>query len=301
VASLRIIVTGASGYLGLHVVGTLAEAGHAVTALVRTPTKLGPLIDHANVTVCDASLSDDARVERAMQGHDACVHAALIWGEPREEFELRDTVAAAKLFDAAGRAGVSRTLFVSSTAVHRPFRERMSEDDRLATADVYGATKAANEMFLWAACTNHPMEGIVVRPGPIIEPPAFPGASFRSDSRLKSFVERARRGEPINVQSGTGRQFVAARDVANVIIRLLESTCANETYLCVAHEITEWEWIARRIVGLTGSTSPIVAEPRPPGQLVPYFDGSKLAKHIGGVLDSRHAMEAHLLHLVRAI
>lgn len=297
---MRIFVTGASGYLGLHIVGALTDAGHAVTALARTPAKLGPLAGHPNVTVLEASLSEEARIESALPGHDACVHAAFIWGEPHEDLELRDTVAAAKLFDAAGRAGVSRTLFVSSTAVHRPFGERMCEADRLLTADLYGATKAAGELFLWAACANHRMDGIVIRPGPIVGPPAFPGASFWSDRRMASFVEQARQGEPIHVESGSGRQFVGVSDVASVILRLLAATRANETYLCVAREVTPWEWLARRIVCLTGSDSPIVVEPRPAEQSVPQFDVSKLEEHLGLVLDSEPAMEAHLLHLTRA-
>ncbi|HTU25317.1 MAG TPA: NAD(P)-dependent oxidoreductase [Pirellulales bacterium] len=296
---MQVIVTGATGYLGLHIVAALAEAGHAVTALVRTPAKLGPLAGQANVAVCEATLSQDDRIQQAMRGHDACIHAAFIWGNLSDDLELRDTVASAKLFDAAARAGISRTLFVSSTAVHRPFRRRMSEDDRLVTGDVYGATKASNELFLWAACASRAMEGIVVRPGPIVGPPAFPGGAFRSPSRLTDFVERARRGEPIHVESGAGRQFVSASDVATVIMRLLTSNRANETYLCVAREITPWEAIARRIVSMVGSQSPIVVEPRSAGQPEPTFDVGKLEAHLGIVLESERAMEAHLMHLVR--
>lgn len=295
---MRILVTGATGYLGLHVVGTLAEAGHAVTALVRAPSRLGKWGDHPNVTAYEASLEDDQRVEAALQGQDACVHGALIWGEPGTEFELRDTAAAAKLFDAAGRAGVSRTMFVSSTACHRPFKERMCEEDKLTAADAYGATKAAGELFLWAACATHAMEGIVIRPGPMVGPPALPEGSFRSHSRIEEFVERALRGQPICVKAGAGRQFVPVRGLADVIKRLLESSLANETYLCVGREITPWEWIARKLVELTQSTSGVVVEPPSVGQSVPCFDVSKLAAHLGVEFDSQAAMEAHLAHLV---
>jgi len=296
---MRILLTGASGYLGLHLLRTLSEAGYSVTAIIRQPSKLGPHLLRTNIFVCEGRLQDEVLFERVAQGHDVCIHAAVIWGDPREDLNLQDTVAAAKLFDAAGRAGVSRTFFVSSTAVHRPFHERMVEDDKLVTADIYGATKAAGEMFLWAACANHNMGGLVIRPGPIVGPPAFAGASFRSDSRLETFVEKARRAEPIHLEEGTGRQFVDVRDVADVILKLIRSSRVNETYICVAREITPWEWIARRIIKLTGSKSTVVVEPPPLEWPLPYFDVGKLEEHLGMVLHSQPAMDAHLAYAVR--
>ena len=297
---MHVLLTGASGYLGLHVLESLVAAGHAVTAVTRRPAMLGPWIDHPSIAVLEADLRDDGSVGRMVREHTACVHAALIWGEPHEDFELLDTRVAAKLFDAAGRAGVSRALYVSSTAVHRPFRERMTEADRLTTADVYGATKAAGELFLWAACSAHAMEGLVVRPGPIVGPPAFFGASFRSHSRLDRFVRAARSGDPIHVEEGVGRQFVGVRDVATVIAQLVTADGVSGPYLCVARALNSWESLARRIIARTRSTSRVVVEPRPAGKPVPRFDGGKLLAHLGVELESDDAMEAHLVHLERA-
>lgn len=290
---MRILVTGASGYLGLHLVGKLLEAGHAVTAVVRSPARLGRLLAQPKLEACVVDLEDGARVEQAVAGHDACVHAALVWGEPETDLELRDTVASAKLFDAAGRAGVARTLFVSSTAVHRPFRARMTEADAVTTADVYGAIKASAEHFLWAACAAHAMDGLVVRAGPIVGPPALPEARMRSPGRFEQFLRSARRGEPVHVAERDGRQFVSVFDLADAIVRLLLSPRAQETYLCVAREFTSWEWIARRIVQRTRSTSLIVVE-APLATVSPTFDPRKLTEHLGIELTSRAALETHL-------
>jgi len=296
---MRIFLTGASGYLGLHLVDTLLAAGHSVTALVRSPERLGPLARHPCLAVAEADLMDTPRVHPLLPGHDSCVHAAILWGEPGTEWEPRDTAVAAQLFEAAGRAGVSRLLYVSSTAIHRPFRPAMSETDSLTTADCYGATKAAGELFLWAACATHGAAGLVVRPGPIVGPPAFPGGSFKSDARLETLVDTARRGEPLRVLRGDGRQFVAATDVARVVTRLIESTRSGETYLCVSREGTTWESLARAAVDLTGSASEIVVEESPTARVVPHFDSGKLARDFGIELDARAALEAHIAHLAR--
>ncbi len=298
---MRILLTGASGYLGMHLSSTLVRAGHEVTALVRSPDRLGRLAEHRAVTVRHADLLEESRVAAAVEGHEVCVHAGFVWGPPRSELELLDTVAAAKLFDAAGRTGVGRTVLVSSTAVHRPFTTEMQEDDALTTADVYGATKAAAELFLWAACGTHAMQGVVLRPGPIVGSPALPDGAFRSDRRIVALVDAARRGEPLRMVRGEGRQFVAAEDVARTVAVAIEAPEASGTYLCVDREFTSWESIARRAVELTQSTSSVVTEDDPEGRSNPRFNDSRLATLLGGPLDSRAAMEQRLAHFKTAV
>ena len=161
---MRIFLTGASGYIGLHILHELLTAGHEVTALVRSPAKLGRFVEASKLRVVTADLAQENRISEALDGHEVCVHAALLWGEPGTELELPDTIVAAKLFDAAGRAGILRCIFISSVSVHRPFNDEMDEEDQLSSTDYYGATKAAGEMFLRAACAEHHMTGIVIRP-----------------------------------------------------------------------------------------------------------------------------------------
>src|SRR5262245_10375167 len=181
---MRTFLTGAGGYIGLHILRELLEAGHQVTTLVRSPAKLGPFAPHPRLSVVETDLEHEARIAQVLPGHNVCVHAALIWGDPGSELELRDTAVAAKLFDAAGRVGLTRCIYISSAAVHRPFSNEMCEDDCLSTTDLYGATKAAGELFLRAACAGYEMTGVVVRPGPVVGPPAFAGGSFRSHDRI---------------------------------------------------------------------------------------------------------------------
>lgn len=230
---MRVLLTGASGYVGLHVLREMLERGHAVTAIVRSPGKLGPFAQAEGIIVVEADLDETARVARALEGQEACVHAALLWGAPGEELEMRDAAASARLFDAAGRAGVSRCVYVSSVAVHRPFTAEMSEEDGLGATDLYGATKAAGELVLRAACAQHGMSGVVVRAGPIVGPPAFPGASFRTDRRLEAMVAAAVEGRQIEVTEGEGRQLSDVAVVAKAA-RLLATEGAPHPRTCAS-------------------------------------------------------------------
>ena len=295
---MRTLLTGASGYLGLHVLAALLADRQEVTALVRAPERLGPFANHPRVRVHRVDLEDEARVAAALAGHDACVHAALLWGPPRAEFELRDTVVAAKLFDAAGSAGVPRCVLVSSAAVHRPFTAMMTEDEALVTADAYGATKAAGELFLRAACATYGMEGVVVRPGPIVGPPAFPEGAHRSDRRIEAMVAAACDGHPIRVVRGDGRQLSDVATVARALALLTTVKAPHPTYLCLDRARTLWEHVAHAVIEASGSGSEVVLEEPDPSADAPRFETHRIEALLGAPPEARHALHEHILHLL---
>lgn len=296
---MRILLTGAGGYIGLHIVRELLEHGHELTALVRSPSKLGPFQHEPRLRIVAADLEEDAEVAGALAGQQICVHAALIWGDPGAELELRDTVFAAKLFDAAGRAGLTRCIFLSSASVHRPFTGEMTEDDCLSTTDFYGATKAAGELVLRAACAEHRMTGVVLRPGPVVGPPAFAGGSFRSDHRIAEMVTAATEGRPIEVERGEGRQLSDAATVATVTRLLTSIENPHPTYLCVAREVLTWEQIAQTVVECLDSPSRIDVLPRKASGPIPRFRTERIEELLGRPMDARDALVGHIQHLAR--
>jgi UDP-glucose 4-epimerase len=294
---MRIFLTGASGYIGLHIVREILQDGHQLTVLVRSHGKMGPYVSNPRLNIIETDLEQETWLDR-VAGHDVCVHAALIWGEPGTELDLRDTAIAAKLFAAAGSAGVTRCIFISSVAVHRPFSGEMGEEDPLSTIDVYGATKAAGELFLRAACAEHQMTGIVLRPGPVVGPPAFAGGSFRSDSRIAAMVTAAQEGRPIEVIRAEGRQFTSVTALARVTRLLTHVANPYPTYVCVDRNVITWEQIAEMVLEETGSRSDLkLLEPKATTP-VPRFRTDRLESLLGGTSDARDAMKAHIAHLI---
>lgn len=70
---MKILVFGASGKTGKHVVEQALEAGHSVTAFVRDPTKLPS--SHPNLRLIQADVLEAAQVEQAMPGVEAVISA----------------------------------------------------------------------------------------------------------------------------------------------------------------------------------------------------------------------------------
>lgn len=294
---MRTLLTGAGGYIGLHILRELLDDGHQVTAVARSPQKLGPFARHPRLEVVEADLEDTERIGAALRGHDVCVHAALIWGEPGSELEVRDVAATAKLFDAAGGAGLTRCILLSSAAVHRPFVWEMGEEDALQTTDPYGATKGAGELFLRAACARHRMTGVVVRPGPVVGPPAFAGGSFRSPGPLLEMVRAAAGGRPIEVVRGEGRQLAAVTTVARAVRLLTRAEAPHPTYLCVDRDILTWERVARMVVACLESPSEVRVLPRDGSASVPRFRTERIESLLGGPSSAERALLEHIRQL----
>ena len=294
---MRTFVTGASGFIGLHLLRAFLDAGHNVTAVVRSPHKLGPFGDTPGLTIVGADLERDVDFPQLLQGHDLCVHAALIWGDPGTELELIDPSVSAKLFDAAARVGVRRSLYVSSAAVHRPFAGEMYETDALSPPDLYSATKAAGELFLRAACGSGAMCGIALRPGPVVGPPAFPGGAHRSPDRIAEMVRAARAGEPISVVQNAGRQLSDVRRVAQLATALCRIDAPRPAYMAVEREITTWEEIARTVVRVLNSQSEVRVTAAPADFAPPRFRTDHSDAVLGGPSSALAALVAHLRHV----
>lgn len=297
---MRTFLTGASGYIGLHLLRELLQAGQSVTVAVRAKEKLGPMAQHPNVSVIEADLECNVDFATWVTGHDCCVHGAFIWGSPGSEFEVKDASVTAKLFDGCGVAGVKRCIHVSSVAVHRPFAGRMREDDPICTNDYYGATKAASEMFMRAACATHGMEGVVVRPGLVVGPPAFGGASFRSDSRITRMVAEAMSCLPVVVPNEPGRQFTDVSALVRIVrnLTVLDSPCP--IYICVDREVIAWDTVAEMVVRTSGTASSVRKSEAWAGRTTPRFVTSRVERLEGRPLDARQAVAEHIRCLIDA-
>jgi len=109
----RIFVTGATGFVGRHVVPRLVESGHVVRILARGPVRQHLLPE--GVEVSQTSLTDQKGLEAALSGVDAVVHLVAIIRERGEAtFDTVNHLGTASLAKAALSAGVSRFVLMGA-------------------------------------------------------------------------------------------------------------------------------------------------------------------------------------------
>ncbi|MDX3763119.1 NAD-dependent epimerase/dehydratase family protein [Streptomyces sp. AK02-04a] len=152
-------MTGASGFLGSHLVDHCARAGHHVRALVRPQSDTTRLHGTPSVEPAYGDLGDAESMRQAVEGVDVVLHSAarVVDHGTRAQFWDTNVDGTRRLLDAAGMAGVRRFVFVSSpSAVMRPDEgDRYDIDESVPYPDrwlnLYSETKAVAEQLVRAA------------------------------------------------------------------------------------------------------------------------------------------------------
>jgi len=112
---MRIFITGATGFVGHHVVQTLVQNGHTVRCLIRTPQPALKNNPHIETVIGDVTQPDG--LAKAMTGCDAVIHlVGIIRAVPQQgiTFEKLHIEATRNILTATSEAGVSRYLHMSA-------------------------------------------------------------------------------------------------------------------------------------------------------------------------------------------
>ncbi|MES3034666.1 MAG: NAD-dependent epimerase/dehydratase family protein [Gemmatimonadota bacterium] len=161
----QVLVTGASGFLGSHVVRALAARGVAVSAHGRSADRLG---FGSGVRICRGDLADLPLLTEGATGCDAVVHCAALsapWGDPKA-FVAANVAGTVNLLTAARTAGVRRLVHISSPAVIFDGRDQHQVGDDApypaSHSSHYARTKQLAEQLVRAAASS--METVILRP-----------------------------------------------------------------------------------------------------------------------------------------
>lgn len=172
------LVTGATGFLGSHIVEQLVQSGQRVRALVR-PTSDTAFLDTLPVEKVGGDLSDQASLERACEGIEVVYHAAAEvsdWG-PWAQFHRNTIEGTRNVARAALQASVRRFVHVSTIGAYG----NITGDDaildetaplgrRLYRWSYYGRAKAQAEHVLWRLYEEQGLPLTVIRPSWIYGP-----------------------------------------------------------------------------------------------------------------------------------
>jgi len=249
---MKALVTGATGFVGSHLVEALRRRGEDVTALVRTPAKAAALA-RLGVRQVQGGLLDAGALARAVEGQDVVYHVAgAVAARDEAEFLRINREGTARVTAAAEAAGVGRLVLVSSMAAGGPAergRPRTGEEaDRPVTA--YGRSKLAAEAVVRAGRV----------PWTIVRPPMVYGPRDREVLRL---FRLARGG--IAPVFGSGEQELTAlhgADLAQAMLAVAASPAAAGRLYYVCHpEVFTSAELVRAVARAVGRPVRVVRVP----------------------------------------
>jgi nucleoside-diphosphate-sugar epimerase len=224
----RVLVTGASGFIGGHTCEALLRAGYRVRALMRRSSDASHLA-RLDIERAEGDLSDAASLRRACEGVDIVVHTAAPVGSfgEWEHFHEVGVLGTQRLVDAAHGAGVSRFVHISSIAVYG-FKEHASRphEDTPFQADAeteawnhYVREKVMAEQLLWRAHEEGKIKATAIRPVVVI------GA--RDRNAVPRLVDLLRL--PVTALPGKASNHfpvVTIEDCVDAIVRAVENDAA---------------------------------------------------------------------------
>lgn len=255
---MRILITGAGGFLGSHLTRHLA-ATHEVTALVRRlPSQ--PIVGVHYVT---QDLSQPLQRGQLPARLDAIIHqAALIHTERHPEALAFQTnvIATWDLLKLAAETRVQTFVHASTGGVYGSRNQPFVETDPLNPMDLYSITKAQAELAVQAAAGD--FRRVILR--------YFFPYGLGTPNPIPLWVQRALRGEPLEIlASGKPRlNPLHISDAVEATIRALALE-TNATLNIAGREITTFAEIAA-LAAHSGQRQPNFV-PIPDEQAIPYY------------------------------
>jgi uncharacterized protein YbjT (DUF2867 family) len=280
-----ILVTGASGFVGRHVVGALLASGKEVRSLVRDPgkgTSLGGDVVQGDMTDADS-------LRRAVEGVDAVVHLVAVRQGKEEKFQRVMVQGGRDLLDAAKEAGARRFVLMSALG---------TREDTIDLVPYYRA-KWDVEQLVKGSGIDH----VIFRPSFIFGPDGGIIPTFRRLVKLAPvtpIIAGERRIQPIWVD-----------DMAAYFVRALDLEAAtNRTFDIGGPEPVTWNEFCARFKRALGVRRPSVHVPvglarvnallteRLPGKIPLTRDLLTMLEYEDNVVTNDEAVQTFQLSLV---
>lgn len=250
---MKVLVTGAAGFIGRSVVETLLEEGHSVSALVLPHTDAASLLSlKAEVKVGD--VTDRGSIVRAARGADAVIHTAAfvsLYSRRMDEMRRVNITGVEHVASAALEAGVKRMVHLSSIVA-----VGASSDGTPVTEDFpwpfqeagipYVITKREAEK-LALRFVDRGLEVVILNPGLVVGAPDPRGSD-------PGGIQKFLRGQLYFLPEG-GASFVDVGDVARMAVAALTRGRSGQRYLIGGENLT-LEAYYELLEGLSGVARP---------------------------------------------
>jgi UDP-glucose 4-epimerase len=279
----HILVTGGAGFIGSHTVDVLMRMGHCVTVFDNLSTgylanleqwEANPRFHfiHADITTDLAEAFD-----RATLGFGPISRIAHFAAQTAVPLSMDDPVAdieanvagMVRIVEYARRNKVAKVFFASSSAIYDDDAPvPVSETSRARPSSPYGINKLTGEFYLDYYARLYGLTYAALRFMNVYGPRQDPKSWY--SGVISIFLDRALTGQPITIfdDGEQTRDFVYVTDVAEAVTHALLNDAGNNAVVNIGTgvEVTI-NTLARTILALSGSASPIRHEPPRAGDI----------------------------------
>ena len=239
---MHVLITGGTGFVGSHAVGSIQHAGHTVRVLTRDPSRvpnvLGALgLEADEIAVGD--MTDADSVDAGLDGCDAVVHCAaeIGVGGGRGLTGTANVDGARLVIGGAVARGIDPIVYTSSITVHLPCPDPViTPASPLARPlSTYGAQKASIDRFVQDLQTDGAPVTVLVVSG------VYGPNSPHLDGSFAAIIGSLEAGM---VAPPGGLGVVDVRDVAQIIAACVETRRGARRYLVTGNYVTWEQWTA---------------------------------------------------------
>ena len=250
---MKAYVTGATGFIGGHLVRRLLERGDTVKALIRDPAKGEPL-KKLGVELVIGDILDNSSFEGTMEGFDVLYHLGNVarWWLPEKSLFYRINVEGTRaIFSEALRAQVTKVIYVSSlaTGVERKGEIITEETDQAGDlTSHYSRSKYLGEKEAFRMHREQGLPLVVLNPGVVFGP----GDLKQSGKTVIDFMNGR---FPAMMFEDSYVPLVYIDDTINSHILALEKGKIGERYIIVGYNVTVGE-LFKLLSEITGTPLP---------------------------------------------
>jgi nucleoside-diphosphate-sugar epimerase len=310
---MRILVTGATGFVGRYVVPAIARRGHTVRALIRSipqysgsalalpPIAPGSAGGFAGVESAHGDLLQPETLPQPLQGIDTVVHLAISVTKNRE-IQLAETVqSTTNLCEAMVSAGVTRIVHCSSRSVYDWSQAKKSPNESAPIdaapqfRDDYAKAKIAQELLIQKYAANHNWTVTILRPGFIWGEGREQLAGWGHSIGPVHLVVDGRRRLPMTYIENCADCFALAVDAPGA---------AGQVFNIIDDDLPTARQFAEFLMRLEGRGGVFVNVPYSPGLLLAKFATGVNRSILGGRVDlpgllvpASYRARFHPLHL----
>ncbi len=256
---MKVLITGANGFIGSNLCKRMIDQGIEVNALVRKTSDL-TFLQGLDVQLYYGDINQPKTLTPALEGVEKVFHVAGLaadWG-PYSLFEQVNFRGTQNMANTAVKEGVKRFIYISTVAFHGFGKQNMTEESPVAKNLIpYAKTKYLAEQWLWELSKTTDMEITAVRPGNVF--------GINDHTFISKYIDALLQGKFAEINHGRSKTCpVYVENLIDIIMLVSsEKKAVGEAYFATDGLDIDWHKFNSTLAGHLGVKLPKTSIPYP--------------------------------------